>query len=211
MMPAEDSVPGLPTDLFLMISDFLSPFDIIHCRLVSRSWHEGFTEESFLRGISRKRYPDAREVKIMLANESSHPRQQPEENSDGTFNTWKRNFDRVVARYYALEHGQPWHITKKRLKALKLYSEEIPWFPWKSCSERQQYHYKIGEWSRYVTPPNLIALPTDLPESEWTYEAGLLVYADAELDEYVVLDVSLISACIFSFMPDFTSQGVKIL
>ena len=70
----------------------------------------------------------------------------------------------------------------------------------KSSTERQHFHYGVGDWSGYATPRTLFALLKRLNESQWAYDAGLLVYADAELDGYVILDVSSVSTCRSSFM-----------
>lgn len=196
----------LPTDPFLLVTSFLSPIDIIFCRLVSKSWHKEFVDDSFLRDILVREFPVAREVRNLLARELAVPENRHEGSRGESRNIWQVNFDRVVARYCALRNGKPLQVTKKRLSRLTPYREDPLWIPWKSGKD-QNYHFKVGRWDRHLSsmyPAQVEArsLPTDLPESEWTYDSGLLIYADAEVNAYVVLDIEANTTSIVPFETD---------
>ena len=127
-------LPNIPTDIFLIVSHFLNPIDIVRCRAVSKAWHKVFTDASLLRGFLIRRYK-AREVRLLLSQENGEIKGLPCLSSDmfmhawtlspeapieaqrfgsvGIAKAWIYAFDKVAARYFALESGRPHYITKE--------------------------------------------------------------------------------------------------
>ena len=189
----------LPTDLFLMITSFLDPLDIVKCRLVSRSWHTEFTEDSFLREILIREYPKAYEVRNFLSQRPANGVPGTQVFSSNSLNDWKRIFDKVVARYCALKNGKPWQVTRKDLAFSMPPSGQLLVTPWEPFQHRC---LQVTEWDRYLQlppPGQLLNIPIDLPEPGWTYDSGLLVYADVSIAAYTVLDLEADSASIVPF------------
>ena len=178
-------LPDLPTDVFLMITDFLDPIDLVRCRLVSNKWHRTFMNELFLRGVLVMEYGNTPEVHALRKFEV--------ENDDlGQFrDVWRKAFDRVLARKLAIKSGRPRHVRKLDLRnGLKISGKQagIP-----------DIHFRVTPWSRYLDSRYdplasedmwSTSMPTDLLETEWTYDSGLLVYADMTVFQpYVLLDI----------------------
>ncbi len=185
-------LPDLPTDLFLIITSHLDPIDIVHCRLVSKSWHREFTHESFLRDVLIKEYGKALDVHALLKWEAKRMIDRPcEDNLCHLRDIWRRTFDRVLARKLALRSGRPRSVTKRDLscvlrtfvdKHADVRNPHIPVFPW------NRYHRSAGQRSNGDV--NVQLVPTDLLEPGWTYDFGLLVYPDmTEIQAYVLLDI----------------------
>ena len=114
----------LPTDLFLMVTRYLDPIDIVRCRLVSKSWHKEFTDESFLRDVAVRDYGGSQDVRALSDLELKYmvPSGSDFEQFQGI---WRRTFDRVSARKRALKSGRPQHVTKRHL-------HHGPRHPWRS-------------------------------------------------------------------------------
>ncbi|KAL9134952.1 MAG: hypothetical protein Q9175_003861 [Cornicularia normoerica] len=188
-------LPDLPTDLFLIVTRYLEPVDIVRCRHVSRLWHKEFIEESFLRDVLIREYGAAREVRALLELEVSHRIRNPSGDDSGRLrNVWRRTFDRVLARDRALKSGRPRSVTKRDLwgpltnlleKQANTRDRYVPVFPW------GRYHRSAGQRRGVlVNVPLEEQVPTDLFETEWTYDSGLLVYPDMiETQAYVLLDI----------------------
>lgn len=182
-------LPDLPTDLFLMVTRNFDPIDIVRCRLVSKSWLREFTDESFLRDVLVREYDEAKDVHALLDLESKHAIDRSSWNDFGQLrDAWRRTFDRVVARRRALKSGRPRSVTKLDLRSglTNLLDNQadvrgchIPVFPW------GRYHRsaRVDVWPEE-------RVPTDLLETKWTYDSGLLVYPDMiEIKSYVLLDI----------------------
>ncbi|KAG9241881.1 hypothetical protein BJ878DRAFT_518490, partial [Calycina marina] len=54
---------SLPNDIFLPITLYLSPFDLIKCRLVSKGFFGAFTEPDFNRFALQRRIPNFQEAR----------------------------------------------------------------------------------------------------------------------------------------------------
>lgn len=201
-MEKVSDLTDLPTDVFLIVANFLDARDIVRCRSVSKRWHREFNDGPFLRDILVRDYSRAREVCSLLTKESSELELPQNKNSDEVSISWKNTFDKVVARYFALKSGTPWSSTKLKLH-LPL---KDPWANHTLIGNQ----YPIGRWSRYVAPGLTLPLrtrdlqeechvPTDLEETEWTYDAGLLAYYDLDVHAYVLLDIESNTTSIVPF------------
>lgn len=182
----------LPTDLFLIVTCYLDPIHIVSCRLVSKSWHGEFTDESFLRHVLIREYGEAREVRALLELEIKQMIvRPPEDDSDNIRDVWRSTFDRVLARKRALKSGRPRSVTKRNLGVgptnllEKVRDHHFPVFPW------DRYHRSVGQCtSVHVNVRIEEQVPTDLLETEWTYDSGLLVYPNmVDFQAYVLLDI----------------------
>lgn len=188
-------LPDLPTDLFLMVTHYLDPIEVVRCRLVSKSWHREFTDESFLRDVLVREYGEAHEVHALSDLEVKQTENGPSEDGYGQSRTlWRNTFDRIIARKVAIKSGRPRSVTKQDLRSglthlLGKHADyrggHIPVFPW------GRYHRSPGR--RGSAPENVRLeeqVPTDMLETEWTYDSGLLVYPDRiEIQSYVLLDI----------------------
>ena len=178
------NLPDLPTDLFLMVTRYLDPIEVVRCRLVSKPWHREFTDGSFLRDILVKEYDKVQDVHALLDLEAEHMRDGPSADDCGQFrDVWRNTFDRVLARKLAIKSGKPRSVTKLDLRdGLADISE-------KQGNIRDR-HISAPAWDRYRKSWLEEHVPTDLLETEWTYDAGLLVYHDKiEFESYVLLDI----------------------
>ena len=187
------NLPDLPTDLFLIVTRFLDPIDIVRCRFVSKSWYREFIDESFLRDVLVREYGESQDVRALSELGLKH--MVPSGSDIGQFrDIWRRSFDRVIARKRALKSGRPQHVTKRRLrdglttlleKQSSSQHSHIPVFPWNRYHTLADQH-GIG----YVSVRIEEQMPTDLLETEWTYDSGLLVYLDMiEIHAYILLDI----------------------
>ena len=174
----------LPTDLFLIVTCYLDPIDIVSCRLVSKSWHGEFTDESFLRHVLIREYGEARDVRSLLELESKQMIvRPPEDESDEFRDVWRSTFDRVLARKRALKSGRPQSITQRNLGGglTNLLGKQ---------AEVRDHYIPVCSWGRYHRSVGGEQVPTDLLETEWTYDSGLLVYPNmVDFQAYVLLDI----------------------
>ena len=130
----------LPTDIFLMVTHYLNPIEFVRCRLVSKSWHREFTNESILRDVLVRECGEANEVHALLDLEAKQTENGPSEDDYGQFRThWRGAFDRILARKLAIKSGRPRSVTKQDLHnglthLLEKHSVSrdgyIPVFPW---------------------------------------------------------------------------------
>ena len=187
-MGTVSDLPDLPTELFLAITSFLDPIDVVRCRLVSWPWHREFTDESFLRDILSIDYGETRDVRALLELEAEYGVNSPRGDDFCHCNDiWRETFDRVIARRQALKSGKPRFVTKRDL------GNRMTEFLGKQANVRHS-HFQIAPWIRHHQIPRPqgmgAAVPTDLLETEWTYDSGLLVYpVMAEIQTYVLLDI----------------------
>ena len=206
-MGTEHDLPDLPTDLFLMITHHLDPIDIVRCRSVSQSWHRTFTNEPFLRDVLIREYDKAQDVHALLDLEIRH---MADRSSGDEFSqcpvVWRRAFDRILARRIALKSGRPRSVTKLDLRVgftglseikAALRSHFIPVFPWSRYHRSDRPDMQLEE-----------QVPTDLLETNWTYDSGLLVYPDMiKVQAYVLLDIEQDTISIVPF--DLTDRIVR--
>ena len=192
MEPVRD-LPDLSTDLFLKVTRFLDPIDLVRCRRVSHSWHRQFIEESFLRDVLVREYGYAQEVHALHKVEVENILDEPYvDNLGQSRDVWRDAFDRVLARKIAIKSGKPRSVTKLDLRSeFKISGKQtgiqdirFPLFPWDRYRKPQGAQTVLGDvWSGS-------GAPTDLFETQWTYDSGLLVYADMiEIQSYVLLDI----------------------
>ena len=196
-------LPDLPTDVFLMITRLLDPIDLVRCRLVSNSWHEEFIDESFLRKILVREYGYAPEVSALQESEVENVLDEPYVDDLGqSRDVWRNAFDKVIARKLAIQSGKPRSVTKLDLRSgLKVLRKQ---------AGISNLRFPVGPWDRYQKPRRDRTasakmwqgsrVPTDLFETEWTYDSGLLVYADMiEIQSYVLLDIEQATVSIVPF------------
>ena len=211
------NLPDLPTDLFLIVTRYLDSIDIVRCRLVSKQWHKEFVNEYFLRDILFREYGQARDVRALLdlENDNSVDRSTGTD-FDQPRDVWRRAFDRVVARRRALESGKPRSVTTRVLRGgpTNILKKEV---------DVRDYHIPVFPWNRYLrlagqrrnSQPYLgldDKVPTDLLETEWTYDSGLLVYPDmAEMQAYVLVDIEKNALSIVPFdMKDRIVRRIRL-
>ena len=191
------NLPDLPTDLFLSVTSYLEPVDIVRCRQVSKLWHREFTDESFLRHVLVREYGEAQEVRALLGLEAEPIIDRSSEDEHGQLNdAWRRTFDRIIARKRALRSGRPRIVTKHHLRGNLTESSDIQ-------AKIQDRHIPVFQWNRYCRAPHVRMhedleggafieqqVPTDLLETKWTYDSGLLVYPDTiGVQAYIMLDI----------------------
>ncbi|KAL2002623.1 hypothetical protein VTN02DRAFT_6385 [Thermoascus thermophilus] len=171
--PATCRSPGislLPRELFLMITDYLDPRDIVRCRRVCRSWREAFGNPSNITPLLKKWFPLAREVRKLLEEGGfDNPYKISEDHG-----YWRRIFDQVAARYDHLARGKPRSVQRFKL-CEDLYFGSRQWFqvqPWEChashLTERVDFAFS---------------------QAFWTYEDGLLVYPSEERRWLVLVDL----------------------
>lgn len=160
---------SLPEELFRLITQHLDAVDIILCRSVSKTWHTAFANPSFLRTAIITHLGYAREVQRLKC-------EGPAENTGRDSAYWMHIFDRVAAHYHALKNGKPFYITKlsqyvgerpAHLCPITHFFEDV----YKSALVRYAEYHRLDR------------------EQAWTYDDGLLVYADKESKGYVLLDI----------------------
>ena len=191
------NLPDLPTDLFLIVTSYLDPVDIVRCRQVSKIWHGEFTDESFLRDVLVKEYGEAQEVRALLCLEAEPIVDRSSADEYGQFSdAWRRTFDRFIARKRALRSGRPRIVTKHHLRSNLTEPSDIH-------AKIRDRHIPVFPWNRYHRAPHMRMhedfeggvfieqqVPTGLLETKWTYDSGLLVYPDTVgVQAYVMLDI----------------------
>ena len=186
-------LPDLPTDVFLMVTRSLDPIDLVRCRLVSKSWHTQFMDESFLREILVREYAYAPEVRALQKFEVENIPDEPYVDDLGQVrDVWRDAFDRILARKLAIRSGRPRSVTKLDLRSgFSILGKQagfpdirfsvVPWDRYQKSRRDRTASENVWQGSR---------VPTDLSETEWTYDSGLLVYADTiEIQSYILLDI----------------------
>lgn len=159
-------LPCLPADLFfIVITRFLDPIDIVRCRRVSKQWFAAFTKPEFLKKALVWHHGHAREVAQL--KETGELDASLDTTAAGAYTAarWMHIFDQVAARYHSLRTGKP-----------------------QSIIEIQPFQHRRSQ----------VMMPIDSRGSslnwrydlQWTYDSGLLVYADPESKSYVVLDIA---------------------
>lgn len=169
-------LPSLPEELFHLITQHLDATDIVLCRSVSKTWHNVFANPDFLRMVLKTHLSNAREVR-RLRCEGAFSEPVESTGKDPTY--WVRTFDRVAARYHALKSGNPHYISK-----LSQYIIGTGGWP--------AHHYPIRQWDQVSCVSALSAnglFFLEDKEQAWTYDDGLLVYADKGAKCYVLLDI----------------------
>lgn len=167
---------SLPEELFCLVTQHLDATEIVLCRSVSKTWYNVFANPSFLRAALKMHLGHAREVRQLMSEEAFAG---PVGSIGRDLVFWVDTFDRVAARYHALKSGNPQYITK--LSQYVIGSGEWP-----------PYHYPISQWEqityeRAVSNNGLFFLEDK--EQAWTYDDGLLVYADKGAKCFVLLDI----------------------
>jgi len=136
---------------------------------------------------------------------------------------WRQAFDKVAARYCALKSGRPRSITKRmlRLPLKNRWEEKIA--IGSKHHPPQHVHHPVHRWDRcmHISLPDAAMygmrvnrrtasiVLVDLEETEWTYDAGLLVYFDMGTQSYVLLDIESNTTSIIPF--DFSERIVRRL
>lgn len=164
-------VPGLPRDLFMIIIDYLDPWDLVRCRRVSHSWHRAFADPDNLRIVLKHRFPRAREVRL-LKDEGAFAREPCTESDDID---WRALFDRVTARYFHLTHAKPRSIQRYKLLNSLNSSSFDHWFPVCPWEYHQSQH---GSGNCTV-----------FDHAFWTVDDGLLVFLDFATASLVMVDL----------------------
>lgn len=166
-------LPALPADLFLtIICRFLDPVDIVRCRRVSTVWYDAFTNPLFLRAALVWHHNHARDIRRL--RETGELDASLDTGDEAARIRWIHTFDRVSSRYHSLRKGKPRSVTKID----NLLFDERPLRYHMQDSYLQFEHY----------------------ESEWTYDSGLLVYADGITQSFVLMDVESSTKSVVPFL-----------
>lgn len=174
-------LPDLPQDVFLLILDHLEAWDLVRGRHVSKSWRSAFSEPEYLQAMLKK-YPLAREVRVLQANGSFG---KPAEASDVD---WDGIFNEIAARYYNLTHGKARSITSYKLAV----PETIRLAHWHPVSPWEYHESQPGGRLYHQSPLSLYENSQNRPGERaylfrpcfWSYEDGLLVYPPPKQSEY---------------------------
>ncbi|KAI9720070.1 MAG: hypothetical protein M1812_003197 [Candelaria pacifica] len=166
---------SLPNDIFLIVTQYLSPRDVVRCRVASRSWYQAFTDPFFIQGILKQEFPNAREVR-QLQSAGSFQIQSQVANGDESLN-WVRTFDLVAARYHALQTATPQSIGK-----LELYSTPN--------DSRRARVYGVKHWQRQLEYGRSYYRFHD-SEPLWTYEDGLIIFPERGTCDLVLFDLTI--------------------
>lgn len=151
----------LPSEIFLLIVDQLSPKDLIANRRVNKQFHEAFTENELNHHFLLQHYPRVKELRHV--------------EDWRAYENWSEEFLGVARRYHHLQSGRPRGIERAGLGKSFLvpsWSRSYPVVPWRRHLQFEEktalFHY---------------------PDTLWTYDDGLLVFPSAELKSYAVYDL----------------------
>ncbi|KAI9811375.1 MAG: hypothetical protein M1827_005535 [Pycnora praestabilis] len=164
-------LPDLPNDVFLLVTRYLSTRDIVLCRMPSRKWYNAFTNERFIEQILKRHFPLAKETR-QLQTGSIGALYWHGDKRDAI--DWRRVFDKVAARYHALQGGAPRSVEKLKTKV---------------STEFQKAHlFPVANWERHY---EFSRNGSDFYYSEfcWTYEDGLLIYPHGCLQKYILREM----------------------
>ena len=169
------SLPSLPEELIQLITQHLDATDIVLCRFVSKTWYAVFANPYFLRTALKSHLGNAREVR-RLRCEGALTGPIGSTGRDPAY--WVHTFDRVAARYHNLKNGTPQYIT-----SLRPYGMASGGWP--------GHHFPIFPWDEVYRSASIADGSVYLEQAEqaWTYDDGLLVYADRRDRCYVLLDI----------------------
>ena len=172
------SLPNLPEDVFLIITKYLEPNDIVRCQRVSHSWYDVFTNPVFLNRALRWNFSQARETRSLKELNDLGPKSNPSdpdvENKDLACT---HLFNKVAARYDALKAGKPRSIS--RITTHCMAADGDPdWYKYQNANA----------WGRYLRSGRPVH-HYEHRESPWTYNDALIVYPDAGMAMYAVLDL----------------------
>lgn len=171
------SLPSLPEELIHLIIQHLDTTDIVLCRFVSKTWYDVFANPYLLRTALKSHLGNAREVRRLKCEGALTG---PIESTGRDPAYWVHTFDRVAARYHNLKNGTPQYITN-----LSQCDNDSGGWP--------GHHYSIRQWDQVfyksASIANGLLFFLEQKEQAWTYDDGLLVYADKRDRCYVLLDI----------------------
>ncbi|KAB8233626.1 F-box protein [Aspergillus alliaceus] len=160
----------LPREIFWMILNYLTPRDIVRCRLVSQCWSQCFGNPANLIPLLKRFFPLAKEVRELRSEELDCAL---ESTDDGIY--WCRLFDQLASRYDHLNQGKPRSIQKYKLCDDFGSTGEREWF-------------QVQPWENHASHL-MQRVDCPFPESFWSYEDGLVVYPSADHSCLVLLDL----------------------
>ncbi len=155
------NIINLPNDIFLLITLYLPPEDLICNRRVSKAFYAAFTESELNRHLVAQHYPRALELRDIT---QSGP------------NNWAKIFANVARRYHYLKTGTPRSVEKLPLG--KSYVKP----DWAR-------NYPVAPWQRDLQFEEKRAL-FHYPDTLWTYEKGLLIFPSLQNQGYSLYDIS---------------------
>lgn len=170
------SIPDLPEDVFLLILQNLSSWDVVACQRVSQSWRTAFCKDEYIR-FALQSCHRARDVRALppgsLRFQSS--------TLDSSVVDWKNVLLTVASRYQNLSQGKASSIDRYPMAPLEQLGDFFPVGQWdyhesqpggRLYYETAAMHLRIGA-KPYLFRPTL-----------WSYDDGLLVYPPAICEEY---------------------------
>ncbi|KAK6958057.1 hypothetical protein Daesc_000850 [Daldinia eschscholtzii] len=113
----------LPFDLFILISRYLAPQDIVLCRRVSRAWNVAFTDGRASYNFMTRHFPRSREMRLLSPSPSSSSSATTtgggsgsgSDSGGGSANAppdWPKVFAAVARRYFFLRSARPRLVQK---------------------------------------------------------------------------------------------------
>ncbi|KAG9235761.1 hypothetical protein BJ875DRAFT_528267 [Amylocarpus encephaloides] len=150
-------------DVFLIIIAYLSPRELILARCVSKQLRAALTEDSLNRRLLSQHFPRARELRRL------------DDGKDEIVH-WAAAFANVASRYHHLKAGRPQAIEKWPLGK----SLSVP--AWSRF-------YPVATWKRHLQFEEKTAI-FHYPDTLWTYDSGILIFPSAELEQYILYDIS---------------------
>ncbi|KAI2466362.1 hypothetical protein F4781DRAFT_405907 [Annulohypoxylon bovei var. microspora] len=151
----------LPSDIFLLISSYLSPQDCVLCRRVSRQWFKAFTNVDASWNFMRWHFPRSREMRLAAEEQGDKP-------------DWTRIFAQVARRYFYLRSAKPRLVEK-----VDVMQESIG---------RNGPFKGVKPWDRWLTWNDNTAIFQD-KDPTWTMDDGLLVYQEAISGQHIAYDL----------------------
>ncbi len=154
------NIVNLPNDIFLLITLYLPPEDLVLNRRVSKAFYAAFTESELNRHLIAEHYPRAFELRNIAQNGS---------------NDWAKMFANATRRYHYLETGTPRSVEKLSLERSFVTPD------WAR-------NYPVAPWQRHLQFEDKTA-PFHYPDTLWTYEDGLLIFPSLESQGYSLYDL----------------------
>jgi len=170
------SITSFPSDIFLLITAYLSPSDLIFCRRLCKEFRIAFTEPDLCRHALRCHFPRARET-----------RETRERLDDGSID-WSDLFAKVASRYYYLKAGKP--MSSERLSLARSL-----------VAPTWSRYYPVATWDQHLSFEGRFA-PFHYTDPLWTYENGILIFPCATSQSYVLYELVTRTSKKINFVPE---------
>ncbi|KAI1807643.1 hypothetical protein F4811DRAFT_505436 [Daldinia bambusicola] len=184
----------LPFDLFILITRYLSPQDLILCRRVSRAWKAAFTDGAASYHFMARHFPRAREMRLSSSVTNSTttattttttspmgatgPTTSRSTASNEPPPDWSEVFARVARRYFFLRAARPRHVEKIDV------ARDADAVDYDCHDGRREFKARFGcrfrpvpPWKRWLRWNEHVATFVH-EDTAWTVDDGVLVYRE---------------------------------